>query len=71
MDKKTSSRQWNIPMLNERKHVQDEDTRGKVSSQYGMIKMQRIYKRLYLDMIEESSGYMDYNSEAGSRHKAQ
>ena len=28
----TSSKKWNIPMLNPRKYVQDNDTRGKVSS---------------------------------------
>ena len=32
MGKKTSSKQWDIPMLNARKHVHDKDTRGYVSS---------------------------------------
>ena len=31
--KQTSSKQWNIPILNARKHMQDKDTRGNVSSQ--------------------------------------
>ena len=33
MGKKTSSKQWNIPMINARKGMQDKDTRGDVSSQ--------------------------------------
>ena len=32
-DSQTSSKQWNIPMLNAIKYVQDNDTQGKVSSQ--------------------------------------
>jgi hypothetical protein len=31
-NKKTSSMQWNIPMLDAREHMQDMDTRGDVSS---------------------------------------
>ena len=36
-----------------------------------VIKMQRICKRLCLARHEASSGYMDYNSEVRSWHKAQ
>ena len=69
--KKISSKQWNIPMLNARKHMQDKDTRGDSSFGYGIIKLQNIYERLHLDRIEESLGYMAYKTEAGSQHKAQ
>ena len=31
--KKASSKQWNIPMLNAWKHMQDKDTQENVSSQ--------------------------------------
>ena len=34
--KKTSSKKLNIPMLNARKHVQDNDTQGKVPSRLKM-----------------------------------
>ena len=71
MDKKTISKEWNIPMLNARKHVQDKDTRGNVSSRYGMIKLQKIYGKLCLARIDTSSGYMAYKIEAGSRRKSQ
>ena len=37
----------------------------------GVIKLQRICKRLCLDRHETISGYMAYKSKAGSRHKAQ
>ena len=37
----------------------------------GIIKLQKIYGRLYLDRIETSLGYMDYNSKVGIRCKAQ
>ena len=69
--KKTSCKQWNIPMLNARNHVQDKDTRGYVSFGYGVIKLQNIYGRLFLDRIEASLGYMAHKSEERSRHKAQ
>ena len=71
MGKQTSSKQWNIPMLNAGKHVQDKDTRGDVSSGYGMIKLQNIYGNLSLARIETRSGYMAYKIEAWSRHKSQ
>ena len=58
-------------MLNARKHVQDKDTRGDVSSGHGIIKLQKIAKRLCLARIETNLGYMAYKIEAGSRHKAQ
>jgi len=32
VNKKTSSMQWNIPMLDVREHMQDMDTQGDVSS---------------------------------------
>ena len=37
----------------------------------GVIKMQSLCKRLCLARHEIRLGYMDYNSEAGSHHKAQ
>ena len=67
----TSSKQWNIPMLNARKNVQDKDTWGDVSSEYGVIKLQNIYGRLCLDKIETRSSYVSYNSKARIQHKAQ
>ena len=66
MGKQTSSKKWNIPMLNERKHMQDKDTRGDVSFRYGIIKMKNIYERLFLANIETSSDYMAYKNEAWS-----
>ena len=58
-------------MLTARKHMQDRDTWGDVSFGYGIIKLQKIYERLFLDRIEISSGYMAYKIEANSRRKAQ
>ena len=58
-------------MLNARKHVQDKDTRGDVSSRYGIIKLQNIYGNICLVRIEISSSYMDYKTEVGSWCKAQ
>ena len=37
----------------------------------GVIKMQRIYKRICLARHEIISGYMDDNQSQGSHHKAQ
>ena len=37
----------------------------------GVIKLQRICKRLYFARHGTSLGYMAYNSKAGSQHKAQ
>ena len=71
MGKQTSSKQWNIPMLNARKHMQKRDTLGNVSSGYGIIKLQKIYERLYLARIDKISSYMDYKTEVGSQLKAQ
>ena len=58
-------------MLNARKHRQDKDTRGDVSSGYGIIKLQKIYGRLFLARVETILGYMAHKTELGSRHKAQ
>ena len=58
-------------MLNARTHMQDKETRGDVSSGYGMIKMQNIYERLYLVRIEVRSSYMAHKTEAESWNKAQ
>ena len=66
MGQKTSSKQWNIPMLNARKHAQDKDTQGDVSFECGVIKLQKIYERIYLARIEIISCYMAYKIEARS-----
>ena len=60
--KQTSSKQWNISMLNAKKHMQDKDTRGDVSSKKDIIKLQKIYEKIGLSRIEESSGYRAYES---------
>ena len=58
-------------MLNARKYIQDKYTRGNVSFVYGIIKLQKIYQMIWLDIIETSLGYMAYKTEAGSQHKSQ
>ena len=58
-------------MPNARKNVQDKDTRRDGSSGYGIIKLQRLYERIFLARIETILGYMDYKTKARSRHKAQ
>ena len=45
--------------------------RGRSPPSKGVIKLQRICKRICLDRHEISYGYMAYKSESGSRHKAQ
>ena len=58
-------------MLNASKHIHDKDTQGDVSSRYGIVKLQKINDRLFLDRIETRSGFMPYKSESGSRRKSQ
>ena len=69
--KQTSSKKWNKPMLNGRKHMQDKDNRGDFTFRYGVIKMKMIYERLYLARIETRSGYMAHKNEEGNWHKDQ
>ena len=72
-EKQTSSKQWNIPMLNARKHVQDNNTPGKVPSRLknGESSCKRYIKRLCLARHETRSVYVDDNQSQGSWHKAQ
>ena len=59
MGKQTSSKQWNIPMLNARKHVQDNDTRGSPLLVKNGESSCKIYIRwLCLARHETSLGYM-------------
>ena len=57
-------------MHNARKRVQDKDTQGDVSSEYGVIKLKKIYERLCLARIEKISCYKAYKNEVGSRDKS-
>ena len=73
MGKQTSPKQWNIPMLNARKHVQYNDIRGKnpLSVKNGESSCKRYIKRLCLARHETSSGYVADNQIQGKWHKAQ
>ena len=67
MGKQTSSKQWNILMLNARIHVQDRNTRGKVPSGKNRDSSCKGYiKWLCMARHETSLGYMDERQCKGS-----